>query len=56
MQLAALSRTAKTVYGVFAGLIWVVWMGIAVYGDVQRVKGPAEGSREVGAASGENKE
>ncbi|TLD21810.1 Cytochrome b2 [Venturia nashicola] len=33
MQLASVSRAGKIAYGVCAGLIWVVWMVIAVISD-----------------------
>lgn len=55
MQLGLLSRTAKIVYGVLAGLIWVVWMGTAVYHDARRFKEPVAGGRETRAETEENK-
>jgi hypothetical protein len=56
MQLGELSTTAKTVYGVFAGLIWTVWIGIAVYSDVKEFRKPVEENRDAGAETAENKE
>jgi hypothetical protein len=40
MQLAGVSRAGKIAYGVLAGLIWLVWMAIAVLSELQSALKP----------------
>ncbi|KAI9672741.1 MAG: hypothetical protein M1831_000176 [Alyxoria varia] len=38
------SAGQEAAYGVIAGLIWLVWMGAAVFGEVKRLRRPAQPS------------
>ena len=36
------SAGQEAAYGVVAGLIWLVWIGAAVFGEVKRLRRPAQ--------------
>jgi hypothetical protein len=40
MQLAQVSRKGEIAYGVFAGLIWVVWMAVATASETKKSPEP----------------
>lgn len=41
LRLANNTKTGEIAYGVVAGIIWLVWMVAAVYGEIKRKKAPA---------------
>lgn len=40
LMLADNTRSGEIAYGVVAGIIWLIWMVAAVYGEIKRKKGP----------------
>ena len=53
LRFAGNTHGGEIAYGVVAGLIWVAWMGVAVWHDMNKNKGPElkekrSGSEETG--------
>ena len=46
LQLSDNTTKGEIAYGVVAGVMWLVWMAVAVASDVRRTGGRRDGSRE----------
>lgn len=45
LWVAAARREYAIVYGVFAGVVWLIWMGIAVLSEVRRARAKERGHK-----------
>ena len=45
LKFAANTTGGEIAYGVVAGLIWIVWLGVAVWHDMKKTKAPEVGGK-----------